>query len=83
MGMEIGLKLGNGMAAGSIMFLMSVRLFACLSQRGPTTANPLLQVCCCWPGSQGMSIDCCLVRSSSGVWRANAGSATLPAYVGS
>ena len=22
----------------------------CLSQHGPAAANPLLQVCCCWPG---------------------------------
>jgi len=46
------------------------------SHNGPTAANPLLQICCCGPGRQELSIDCC---SSSG---ANAGSATLSAYVG-
>jgi len=45
----------------------------------PTAANPLLQVCCCGPGGQEISIDCC----SSGGRRAKAGSATLSAYVGS
>ena len=52
---------------------MSVRL----SQHGLTAADPLLQVCCCGPGGQEISIDCC----SSGVRRANAGSAPLSAYV--
>ena len=47
----------------------------CLSQYGPTAANPLLQVCCCVPDEQVTSIDCC-------VWWANVGSATLLAYVG-
>jgi len=27
----------------------------CLSQHGPTSANPLLQVCCCGPGGQDIS----------------------------
>ena len=40
-----------------------------------TAANPLLQVCCCGPGGQEMSIDLLLQR------HANAGSATLSAYV--
>jgi len=30
----------------------------CLSQHGLTAANPLLQVCCCWPGKHEISIDC-------------------------
>jgi len=50
----------------------------CLSQHGPIAANPMLQVCCCGPGGQEISIDC----DSSGMRRANAGSATLSAYVG-
>ena len=37
----------------------SLRLSVCLS----TAANPLLLVCCCGPGRQGISIDC----RSSGV----------------
>ena len=41
--------------------------------------NPLLQVCCCVPNGQDISIEGC----SSGVRWANAGSATLSAYVGS
>ena len=41
---------------------------ACLSQHdGPTAANPLLQVCCCGPGRQEISIDC---SSSGGRMRA-------------
>ena len=36
----------------------SIRLSVCLSQHGPTTANPLLQVCCCGPGHQKISTDC-------------------------
>ena len=43
-----------------------------LSKQGRAAANPLLQVCCCEPGGQEIWIDCC----SSGVRRANAGSAT-------
>jgi len=34
----------------------SVRPSVCLSQQGPTTANPLLQVCCCEPGRREISI---------------------------
>ena len=45
-----------------------------LSQHGPTAANPLLQVCCCGPSQQELSIDCCSSR-----WT-NAGSATLSVY---
>ena len=37
----------------------SVRLSVCLSQHEPTAANPLLQVCCCGPGGQEISIDWC------------------------
>jgi len=44
-----------------------VRPSVCLSQHGPTAANPLLQVCCCEPGGQAISIDCC---SSGGQMRA-------------
>jgi len=40
-------------------------LSVCLSQHGPTAANPLLQVCCCEPGRQEMSIDRCTARSSA------------------
>ena len=46
---------------------------------GPTAANPLLQVCCCGLGGQDVSFNC----YSSGMRRANAGSASLAAYVGS
>jgi len=31
----------------------------CLYQQVHTAANPLLQVCCCGPGGQEISIDCC------------------------
>jgi len=31
----------------------------CLSQHGPTAANPLLQVSCCGPGRQDILINCC------------------------
>jgi len=54
------------------------RYSACLSKHGPASANPLLPVCRCRPSGQEISVDCC----SSGVWRANAGSATLLANVG-
>jgi len=56
-----------------------VRPSICLSQHGPTAANPLRQVCFCGSCGQETSIDCC----SSNVWRTNAGRATLSAYVGS
>jgi len=56
-----------------------VRPSVCVSQQGPTAANPLLDVRCCGPGGQEISIDC----SSSDVRWANACSATLSAYVGS
>jgi len=56
----------------------SVCLSTCLSQHGPTAANPLLQVCCCGPGSQEISIDCC---AAHGMRRANSGSATFTADV--
>jgi len=67
--------------AGSIYSVRSsVRLSVrvCLFQHvhGPTTVNSLLQICCCEPGWQEISI-------SDAVWRVNAGSATLSAYVGS
>jgi len=39
--------------------------------------TPLLQVCCCGSGGHEISVDCC----SSGLRRANVGSATLSAYV--
>ena len=61
---------------GTVRTVSSSRVYEtvrCLSVR------PLLQVCCCRPGGQEISIDCC----SSGVRLVNAGSATLPAYVGS
>ena len=45
--------------------IMRIRLYetarclsVCLSQHGPTAANPLLQVCCCGLGGQEISIDC-------------------------
>jgi len=56
-------------------------LSICLSQQGPTAANPLLQVCCCGPGGQEISVDCC-TASAQQQRRADAGSATLSAYVG-
>jgi len=31
--------------------------FVCLSQHGRTAANPLLEVCCCGPGGQEISIS--------------------------
>ena len=36
-----------------------VRSSVCLSHHRPISANPLLQVCCCEPGGQKISIDCC------------------------
>jgi len=56
---------------------LSVRPSVRLSQRGPAAAGALLRVRCCGPGGQEISIDC----FSSGVRRANAGSATLSADV--
>jgi len=45
--------------AGS-MHLLGVRpSVRRLSQDGPTAASPLVQVCCCGPGWQDISIDCC------------------------
>ena len=49
----------------------------CLSQHQSTAAKLSLQVCCCGLGGQDISTDCC----SRGGRRANAGSATLSAYV--
>jgi len=57
--------------------MTSVRLSVRPSQHGPCT--PLLQVCCCEPGGQEISIDYC----SSGVRWTYASSATLSANVGS
>jgi len=56
-----------------------------LSQHGPTAANPLLQVSCCGSGGQDMFINIAArpALNSSRVRLANAGSATLLAYVGS
>jgi len=48
----------------------------CMSEHGPTAANPLLHVCCCGPATS-KPIDCCI----SGVQRANAGSTTFSACV--
>jgi len=59
------------------MHLSGVRPAICLSQHGPTAAKPLLQVCCCGPSRQEISISCC----TAGVRRPNAGSATLSAYI--
>ena len=56
---------------------LSIYPSICLSQHQPTAENPLLQVCCSGPSGEETSIDWC----SSGVRRANAGSATLSAYV--
>ena len=39
---------------------VSVCSSACLSEHVPTAANPLVQVCCCGPGRQEISIDCCV-----------------------
>ena len=58
----------------------SVCLSACLSQHGPTAANPLLQVCCCGPGRQEIAARPCCARQQQ---PANAGSETLSAYPGS
>jgi len=43
---------------------------------GPTAANPSLQVCCCEPGGQETSIDCCTARARQ-QRRSNADSATV------
>ena len=49
---------------GSMIYETVLCPSVCLSQHGPTAANPPLQVCCCGPGGgQEESIDCC----SSGV----------------
>jgi len=40
-------------------------LSVCLSQHGPTAANPLLRICCCGPGGQELSIDCCRRSAAS------------------
>jgi len=58
----------------------SVCLSVSVSQHGPIAANPLMQICCCGPGGQEISIDCCTAGAKQ---RANAGSAMLSAYVGS
>ena len=70
-------------AAGSVQ-LSGVRLSVRLSvPSGRRT--PLLRVCCCGPGGQEISIDCCTAagRRSSAAARPDAGSATLSADVGS
>ena len=36
----------------------SICPFVRLTQRRPTTANPVLQICCCGPGWQKIPIDC-------------------------
>ena len=59
-------------------FYIMVRCpYICLSQYGPTAPT----VCCCEPGMQEISINCCPVRSS--MQRAGMGSAALSAYIGS
>ena len=47
-----------------------------------TTSYPLLRICCCGPSAQKISIDC-WTTSAQQQRQANAGSATLSAYVGS
>jgi len=37
----------------------TVRVRPSIPARGHTTTNPLLEVCCCGPDEQAMSIDCC------------------------
>ena len=61
--------------------MKSVRLFVCLSQHGHTTANPLLQSCCCGPADRRYRST--VAACSSGMRLVNAGSATLSAYVSS
>ena len=53
------------MCNGTVCVCPSICLSVCL-QHGPTTADPLLQVCCCGPGGQEISIDCCQARGCSG-----------------
>jgi len=36
----------------------------CMSQHGPTAADPLLKVCCRGPGRREISIDCCTAHSN-------------------
>jgi len=42
---------------------------------------PLLRVCCCGPGGQEISIDCCTADGQQQPRRSDAGSATLSADV--
>ena len=60
--------------AGS-MQLLSVRLSVC-----PSGRRVLLQVCCCGPGSQEISINSCIANGPAAT---NVGSAALSADVGS
>jgi len=45
--------------------LPSVHQSVCLSQYGPTAANPMVHVCCCGPGRHEISIDCCTTHSNA------------------
>ena len=56
-----------------------MHLSVCLSQHRPTAANPLLQFAAVGPGGQDIWICCRII----GTRRANVGSTTLSAYVGS
>ena len=65
-------------AVKRLLLLLSV----CLSQHGPTAANPLLHVCCCGPSGQEISVDCCTAGTMAQL-SVKAGSVILSLYVGS
>jgi len=51
---------GNCQPTGAAGSNVAVRCpSVCLSQHGPTAADPQLQVCCCEPDGPGISIDLC------------------------
>jgi len=70
----------------SRVYVTAGRLSVCLSD--PSSHHTLLlQVCCCGPDGQEISVDCCLtggqeqLHCSSSMWLPNAGSATSSADV--
>ena len=75
-------RTGRVRRAGSMKSAVFVRLPINLSRHERITENPLLQSCCCGPGGQEIPVDCCTAGAQL-QRRANAGSATLSAYVDS
>jgi len=67
----------HGSDVGTACIVGSMKQYGVHAYR-PTGANMQQQVCCCGPDRQEILIDCC----SSSVRQANAGIATLLAYVG-